>query len=180
MGKSEPTVYEYSPDQHLMLRLYELRTAALVGRNFHEGRAKFWRILLRSVDAVATVTSSAAFVGLTFWKTAMGSDALAALIFIAAVAGIIRIAFRMDDFAESSGFLARAWKEVFMDLDQVLHWVKRSGGITDKLRSEMDFACERFRRIESLDDVTASKKKLAELQDQAEAQLAPEKQWLPS
>jgi hypothetical protein len=38
MEETQPTAYDYTSDQHEMLRIYELRTTALVGREFHTGK----------------------------------------------------------------------------------------------------------------------------------------------
>jgi hypothetical protein len=173
------TVYDYTSDQSEMLRVYELRTAALVGRDFHMEKLSRVRTYLYWLDAISTVSASGAFVSLAFWSTVLGSEALRGLIFIVALATIIRSSFRLADLADQHSRLAYSWKEIFMDLDQVAHAAKRAGKITERVRAEIEFLTLRFQRVEAMDDVLADKKKLAALQEKAEGQLRPQLQWLP-
>ncbi len=54
------------------------------------------------------------------------------------------------------------------------------GRIDERVRAEMIFLQERFRRVESMDDIRASQADLTLLQQQAEDKLRPEKGWLPA
>jgi hypothetical protein len=180
MAEIQPTVYDYTSDQHEMLRIYEFRTAALVGRDFHAGRLHWLRLGLHALDAVTTVCASGAFVSLAVWKTPAGSVLLEGLVFLVAAASIARSSFRLSDLADSHARLAYSWKEIFMDLDQVAHAAKCEGVITDRLRAEMDFLILRFQRVEAMDDMRADSKTQEKLQAKAEQQLAIERQWLPS
>jgi hypothetical protein len=179
MAEIQPTVYDYTSDQHEMLRIYELRTAALVGRELHTDKLQRIRLWLYTLDGFTTLCASGAFVSLALWKTPFGSALLEWLIFSVAAASIIRSSFRLSDLADQHARLAYSWKEIFMDLDQVAHMAKREGSITDTLRAEMDFLTLRFQRVEAMDDIKSDKAQ-AKLQAKAEQQLPIERQWLPS
>ncbi|MGA2741227.1 MAG: hypothetical protein ABSG65_27785 [Bryobacteraceae bacterium] len=177
---AEPTVYDFTSDQLEMRRIYELRTAALVGREFHTERLERIRMLLYWLEAISTVTASGAFVALAFWKTQIGSASLEWLVFVVAVATIARSSFRLSDLADQHARLAYSWKEIFMDLDHAAITARRVGRLTEKMRAELDFLTLRFQRVEAMDDIRGNPKKLAALQVKAENQLQPEKQWLPA
>jgi hypothetical protein len=179
MGSTAFTVYDYTPDQADLLRVYEFRTAAAVGREFHSRKAGELHRQLATLDAISTLTSSGAFVSLAFWKSAVGSTVLAVLVFIVALAGILRSSFRLSERADQHSRLMYAWTEMFLDLDQLLATARRSGAITEQVRIEMDFLCHRFQRVESMDNIRGAPKELKEIQASVESQLRPESQWLP-
>ena len=52
--------------------------------------------------------------------------------------------------------------------------------MTDKIKIEIGFLFDRFKRAESMDDIRGDSDKLANLQDKAEKQLDSENLWLPA
>ncbi len=173
------SIYDYTDDQSEMLRLYELRTTALVGRDFHAQRASRFRLVVYCIDAISTVTASGSFVALAFWKTAAGAQALEWMIFCVAVLAIVRSAFRFSDLADQHGRLGYLWKEVFMELDRVAFMARRAGRITDRIREEIDSVTTRFQRVECLDEMRGGDNEMAVIQGKAEMALPVDRQWMP-
>ena len=177
---SEPvSVYEYSSDQAALLRVYEFRTAAAVGREFHSRITGRLHKQIATLDAISTFMASGAFVSLAFWKTAIGSTVLAGLVLVVALASILRSSFRLSERADRHSQLMHAWTEMFLDLDQLLATARRAGSITEQVRAEIDLLCRRFQRVESMDEVRGNPNELAEIQKKVEGQLRPALGWLP-
>ncbi len=111
------SVYDFTSDQLDIRKIYELRTTALVGRDYHASRLVFLRRVSYGLDAVSTIAASSAFVGLAFWKNVIGSQALSLLVLAVALAGILRAVFRLSELVDQHAKLSSAWKEMFLDFD---------------------------------------------------------------
>ena len=112
MEAANISVYDYTPDQAVLVRAYELRTVAAISREAHGRRAKALRTRLAVLDTLSTFTSSRAFVSLALWKTAVGSEVLLGLVFAVALMGIIRSSFRLSESAEQYSRLMNSWAEL--------------------------------------------------------------------
>lgn len=180
MPESAPSVYDYSPAQAAMIRLYDLRLNALISRRYHGTKLAHVSRRIAWAEILAALSSSAAVASLATVGWQPGAWLYAALGLLAACASVYRTAFRLTEQADRHARLATAWSEVFLDIDRLLSVIRRGEKLSDIHLAQINDLEVRFERIEMMDDSAPDRKLHEHCQKEAMQALPTDRNWLPS
>lgn len=179
MAESGPSVYDYTPAQAAMIRLYELRLDALISRRYHGTKLEQTSRRIAWAEIVAALSSSAAVASLAATGWDPGVWLYGALALAAACASVYRTAFRLTEQADRHARLATAWSELYLDIDRLLGIVRREEKLSATRLVQVDDLEMRFHRIEMMDDSAPDRELHERCQKEAIQALPADRNWLP-
>lgn len=180
MAESAPSVYDYSPAQAAMSRLYDLRLDALTSRRYHGVKLNLVSQRIAWAEILAALSSSAAVASLAAMGWGPGAWLYGVLALLAACASVYRTAFRLTEQADRYARLATAWSEVFLDIDRLLAIIRREEKLSDIRLAQIDDIEGRFQRIEMMDDSAPDPELHKRCHEEAMKSLPAERNWLVS
>jgi len=174
-----PSVYDYSPHQAAMNRLYELHVAALTSRRYHGAKLRAVSRWIAIVDAVTAIASSAAIATFALSGAKAGPVLYAVLTSLAAIAAVGRTAFKLSERADRHARMSTAWSEVFLDMDRLIGLIRLENRLSEARLAQIDDLVVRFQRVEMMDDPEPDRALHERCHREALEALPSERRWLP-
>lgn len=180
MAESGSSVYDFTPAQAVMSRLYDLRLDALTSRRYHGLKLDQTSRRIALAEIIAALSSSAAVASLAAMGWGPGVWLYGTLALAAACASVYRTAFRLTERADRHARLATAWSEIFLDIDRLLGIIRREEKLSAARLVQIDDLEMRFHRIEMMDDPAPDRELHERCQREAMQALPADRNWLPA
>jgi hypothetical protein len=172
------TVYDYTPQQAEVVRLYDRYRRCLLDQRYYAYRLSLYQRVdmgtnlfagVAMLISLATRTSAA-------WMSG-GSYAIAAL---AALIFIGKPIFKVSEHVERYTILSCGFGELFSRFEALLADVRRTDGMTDSHRERADDLMNRYDSLALREDAAINWKIVETIQEAVEKAIPSENQWLPS
>lgn len=172
------TVYDYTPQQAEVSRLYDRYRRCLLDQRYYAYRLSLYQRADTGTNLFAGVAMLISLAtrnsGAWLSNTSYAIGALAALIFIG------KPIFKVSEQIERYTILSTGFGELFSRFEALLADVRRNDGMRDSHRERADDLINRYDSLALREDVAINWKMVEKIQEAVKNAIPAENLWLPS
>lgn len=174
------TIYDYTPIQARVIALHDSYRTSLMNARYYARRLHVLKQCSLAADIVTALAASAAFAGLTIWKTDTGTWGFTAVLGLSAIISAIRSVLRLPEKIERYSKLHYGYMELYYRIESLISEMRTSPRIDEEHLKKSTELSDRFRTMALEGDAYQDQKTLLKEQDEIERIIPAEHLWLPS